>query len=66
MIVRTWIEKANRRMATFNYEIRLAGEDRRLATGYTKHMFLTRDLRPTSLPEKYWPTFRLGPNGQTA
>lgn len=54
--VRTWIESANRRMVTFAYEMRLA-DGRRLATGYTKHLFLDRDFRQTRLPEKYWPMF---------
>ena len=54
--VRTWIESANRRMVTFAYEMRLA-DGCRLATGYTKHLFLDRDFRQTRLPEKYWPMF---------
>ncbi len=54
--VRTWIESANRRMVTFAYEMRLAGGGR-LATGYTKHLFLDRDFRQTRLPEKYGPLF---------
>ena len=57
VIVRTWVEKANRRMAMFGYEMRLAGHDVKLAAGYTKHLFLTRDMRPASLPEKYWSMF---------
>ena len=28
-----------------------------LATGFTKHIFCGRDLRPRKLPEKYWPLF---------
>ncbi len=70
VVVRTWVEKANRRMATFSYEIRLenagagpAPPVHKLATGYTKHMFLTREMHPASLPEKYWPMFGLGGNG---
>jgi acyl-CoA thioesterase FadM len=43
-------------MVTFAYEMRLA-DGRRLATGYTKHLFLDRDFRQTRLPEKYWPMF---------
>jgi acyl-CoA thioester hydrolase len=61
VIVRAWIETANRRMATFGYEMSLAAADgtpgRRLATGYTKHLFLTRELQPVSLPDKYWKMF---------
>src|SRR5215467_557394 len=31
VIVKTWIEQANTRVVTFNYEIRMADSDRRLA-----------------------------------
>jgi acyl-CoA thioester hydrolase len=57
VLVRTWIEGAHRRMATFAYEMRLAADDTKLATGYTKHMFLDREFKPTKLPEKYWAMF---------
>jgi acyl-CoA thioester hydrolase len=53
VIVRTWIESANRRMVTFAYEMRLAEGDRRLATGYTKHIFVSREMQPVRLPERY-------------
>jgi acyl-CoA thioester hydrolase len=49
--IRTEIERANHRMVTFHYEM-WAGE-RKLATGYTRHIFLARDFRPARLPEKY-------------
>jgi acyl-CoA thioester hydrolase len=57
VIVRTWIESAHRRMATFAYEMRRVADDTRLATGYTKHMFLDREFKPVKLPEKYWGMF---------
>jgi len=60
VIVRTWIETANRRMVTFAYEMRSEGGCK-LATGHTKHLFLDRDFRQTRLPEKYWPMFGLSP-----
>jgi acyl-CoA thioester hydrolase len=53
VIVKTWIEKANTRMMTVAYEIRRAEDDRRLATGYTRHVYVSSAMRPTSLPEKY-------------
>jgi acyl-CoA thioester hydrolase len=59
VVVRTWVEKASRRMAMFGYQMRLAADDRPLASGYTKHLFLTRDMRPASLPRKYWAMFGL-------
>ena len=51
--IRTWVEKANPRMVLFAYEMRLAEDGRKLATGETKHIFLGRDLRPCRMPEKY-------------
>jgi acyl-CoA thioester hydrolase len=56
VIVRTWIEDPHSRMVTFRYEMRLAG-GRKLATGFTRHIFLTRDLKPTRLPAKYLSLF---------
>lgn len=55
VIVKSWIETANRKMVTFAYEMR-AG-DRKLASGHTKHVFVGRDFRPTRLPEKYLALF---------
>ena len=60
MLVKTWIEKTTTRMVTFAYEMRLAENDRRLATGYTRHIFVSRAMRPTQLPEKYHALFGLG------
>jgi acyl-CoA thioesterase FadM len=45
---------------TFAYEMRLAEGDRRLATGYTRHIFVSRAMRPTHLPAKYHALFGLG------
>ena len=44
-------------MVTFCYEMRLSEDGRKLATGYTRHIFLVRDFRPARLPEKYHPLF---------
>jgi acyl-CoA thioester hydrolase len=57
VIVRTSIESANTRMVTFTYDMRLAEGDRRLATGYTRHVFVSRAMRPTHLPAKYYELF---------
>lgn len=56
-IVRTWIRQAHPRMVTFGYEFWDAENRRKLATGFTKHIFCGTDLRPRRLPEKYWPQF---------
>ena len=57
VIVRTWIGQAGSRMVRFEYEMRLVENGRKLATGFTRHVFLTRDLRPAKLPAKYFPMF---------
>jgi acyl-CoA thioester hydrolase len=59
VIVKTWIEEAHTRMATFAYEMRLAEGDRKLATGHTRHIFVNREMRRTRLPEKYHAMFGL-------
>ncbi|MBL8173870.1 MAG: acyl-CoA thioesterase [Bryobacterales bacterium] len=56
IVVTTWLEGAHPRMVTFGYEMRTA-DGRKLATGYTKHVFCGRDLRPARLPQKYWSFF---------
>jgi acyl-CoA thioester hydrolase len=55
VIVKTWVESANTRIVIFAYEMRLAADDRILATGTTRHVFVTREMRRTRLPEKYRP-----------
>lgn len=57
VIVKTWIEQAHPRMVTFAYEMRRAGEDRKLASGYTRHLIIDRHFQRTRLPEKYFPMF---------
>jgi acyl-CoA thioester hydrolase len=59
VIVKTWIEKAATRMVTFAYQMMLAADGRELASGYTRHIFLTRELRPARLPAKYHAMFGL-------
>lgn len=53
--IQTTIERADRRMVTFAYEMRV--EDRVVATGFTKHIFLGRDFKQARLPEKYFRMF---------
>lgn len=57
IVVKAWIGEASPRMVRFDYEIRRAEDGRRLATGYTKHVFCSRDLKPTRLPAKYHALF---------
>ena len=59
VVVKTWIEQAATRMVTFAYEMRIAETGRQLATGYTRHIFVSRQMRPTHLPKKYHTMFGL-------
>jgi acyl-CoA thioester hydrolase len=61
VIIKTWISEANPRMVTFAYEMRLAGGDKKLATGETRHIFCNRALKPCRMPEKYRAKFGLTP-----
>ena len=63
VVVKTWIDEVNTRMVTFAYEMRPTGNDRRLATGSTRHVFVSREMRPARLPEKYYALFGIGGEG---
>ena len=56
--MRTWVDRAHPRMVVFAYELSAGG--RKLATGYTKHLFSDREFKPARLPEKYWAAFGIG------
>jgi acyl-CoA thioester hydrolase len=49
--VRSWVHESHAKMVTFRYEMRVG--QRRIASGFTRHVFLNREMRPTRLPEKY-------------
>jgi acyl-CoA thioester hydrolase len=55
--VLTTIGEASPRMVRFDYEVQDVTSRRKLATGYTKHIFCGRDMKPRKLPQKYWPLF---------
>ena len=59
VVIKSWIEQAGSRMATFAYEMCNSSDGRKIATGFTRHIFLTADFRPTKLPEKYFQFFGL-------
>ncbi len=59
VIVKTWIEKADPRMAVFAYEMRMAEDNRILATGSTRHIFVNLEMQRTRLPLKYHRMFGL-------
>jgi acyl-CoA thioester hydrolase len=55
----TSLTRVNYRALTFEYEMRLVdGEKpRKIATGHTSHIFLNREMRPTTLPSQFWGMF---------
>jgi acyl-CoA thioester hydrolase len=53
VVVETEIVGANARMVEFSYRILVAGSEKLLARGSTKHLWLNREMRPSRLPEKY-------------
>jgi acyl-CoA thioester hydrolase len=59
----TSLMRVNYRALTFGYELRSVpaeGTDeksRKIATGHTSHIFLNREMRPTTLPEQFWRLF---------
>jgi acyl-CoA thioester hydrolase len=59
----TSLTRVNYRALTFGYEMRLVpaegdGEKaRKIVTGHTSHIFLNREMRPTTLPQQFWGMF---------
>jgi acyl-CoA thioester hydrolase len=53
--IATSVSDASRRFVSFEYEMTCAG--RKVATGSTRHVFLSRSLRPLRLPDKYCALF---------
>jgi acyl-CoA thioester hydrolase len=53
IVVETRIAKAGSRTVEFGYRISSLEPERLLAEGSTRHIWLNREWRPTSLPEKY-------------
>jgi len=63
VIVKTWIEDANTRIVIFNYEMRVVEEDRLLATGMTRHVFVNHQMQRARMPEKYCAMFGIESSG---
>jgi acyl-CoA thioester hydrolase len=56
--ITTSLSRAHHRAVTFQYEMHLVdpdsgGKTRRIANGYTNHLFLNRDMRPTPIPVQF-------------
>lgn len=52
IVIRTRIESANPRMVRFDYDI-TTEDGRKIASGFTKHVFCEPGMKPRKLPEKY-------------
>jgi len=49
--VRTWVDQVRSRGVTLKYEVRLAGHETGLVSGWTKHICMDREGRACRLPE---------------
>jgi acyl-CoA thioester hydrolase len=59
VVVKTWIEEANPRVIKFAYEMHVARDGRKLASGFTRHVLVDRQFQRIRLPEKYFEVFGL-------
>ncbi|HEU0122831.1 MAG TPA: thioesterase family protein [Bryobacteraceae bacterium] len=57
--IETCIEKATPRGVHFTYVMRHVETGQKLAEGFSRHLFLGRDLKPIRLPERFYPQFGL-------
>lgn len=55
--IATSLAEANRRFVKFDYQFTCG--NRKVATGQTRHIFLSSEFRPTRLPDRYAPMFGL-------
>jgi acyl-CoA thioester hydrolase len=60
IIVETSVKKSSPRGVEFAYRILSVEPERLLAEGFTKHLWLNREMRPTRLTEKYRDSILLG------
>ncbi len=66
VVVATELLNANPRILEFGYEIRLAGCGTRLAEASSRHLWLSRDWRPTRLPAEYQQILYAGANQEAS
>jgi acyl-CoA thioester hydrolase len=57
IIVKASVAEVNKRMIHFEYELRVAEDDRKVATGRTKHIFVDRQMNRSALPKSYCQLF---------
>ncbi|MFT3842643.1 MAG: thioesterase family protein [Myxococcaceae bacterium] len=58
LVIKAWVATLRRASLTFEYEIRKEGEEPILVTGQTTHACITREGRPTRLPQAVMELFR--------
>jgi acyl-CoA thioester hydrolase len=58
IVARARFQHTHPRMVTFAYEIRRAADERLLASGETRHVWL-RHGKPVRMPEKYYDLFQI-------
>ena len=56
--VRAFLEATNGKMIRFGYEMRNAETKELLATGFTKHLCVRRDMKTVRVPERYLAAFQ--------
>ncbi len=57
IVISTTLADASPRMPRFDYDIADSATGRKIATGYTKHIWCGADFRPQKLPKEYWLAF---------
>ncbi len=57
VVLRTTLSVARPRMVRFEYEMTGAGTSRKLAGGFTSHIFCNPEMKPVKLPPKYLTLF---------
>jgi acyl-CoA thioester hydrolase len=69
VVLRTTLSLVRPRMVRFEYEMSEAATARKLATGFTSHIFCNAEMRPVKLPPKYLSLFEaalLSPEGNVS
>jgi acyl-CoA thioester hydrolase len=58
--ISTKVEDANSRLARFSYEIHRCPDGDLLARGFSKHIYVSKEMRAIRLPERFRPLFGIG------
>jgi len=58
--IKVWVEEANSRIVLFHYEMRVAEGGRLVATGHTRHIFVSSTMQKARCPMRYRAVFGIG------